>query len=331
MSKFGVSPLDPLMWDADAVMSVWDRRDRIDAQWLELLPNVAEWRQSTPERTERFSMLVNTIKADLSVWGVEVLGVFPSGVGGLTVAGERKGQQVVGKWVSEVDEVESFVRVAQALAAVGLGPQVVAFSSHGFLMNRVYPGVPLRSLTPSVGSVVRAAALLPIVRSLPLSVVGSKRDPFVGMRDDVMRLAGDDEDGFGARVLETLDAFVGAGHLAGGPVVAHGDFQLGNLLTCEVGGVDALMVVDGSGIRDSGLLDAGRLVVHATSDALGAQLDWDVEQTLVAVADAAAVNVDALVLVCRALAASTALYIKRCVPERKWESEANDFICRTLA
>jgi hypothetical protein len=321
------SPLDPAMWGVDAIASVWDRRDDVTAEGLLARANVAEWVASTPERSALFVSLVKQVVGDLRSWDVEPRGVYPSGVGGITVAVVRGDQQMVGKWVAEISEVTGLVTMAMALGDAGLGPRVLAASAHGFLMDRVDPGVPLRSFAPSLDAVVRAARLLPVVRTLPLTLAATRHDPLASMRADVTDRAGDDADGFGARVLAALD---GLAPWSGATSVAtHGDYQLGNVLTSDhaLGG---LMLVDTSGVADAGYLDAGRLAVHATCDALGAGFDWDIEAVVIAVAAAAEMDVDGVAAMARVMAANTALYIKRCVPERAWEWQACDAMCAAL-
>lgn len=223
----------------------------------------------------------------------------------------------------ETEEVEGLVAVSSTFGEVGLGPRVLATSSHGFLMESVNPGVPVRSLTPQLVNVESVARLLVNVRSLPVPSVVKGNEPLAALNENIVDLAGDDIDGFGGRVCDALDAL--APWLCGSTVLAHGDYQFGNVLTSDSAAGD-LMLIDAAGVSDTGFFDAGRLAVHATCDALGAGLRWNIVDVVNMVADAAEVDVEGVAAMAKMMAAHTALYIKRCVPSRSWEWKACDHI-----
>lgn len=321
------TPLDPAMWGLDAIASTWTRRDTITADELRGKDNVAEWVTSTPERSAAFSPLVDKVRADTRAWGVETRGVFPSGVGGLTLAVVRGDHHMVGKWVAEPATLAGITAMAIALGDAGLGPQVLDTSAHGYLMERVTPGWPLRSLPPTCERVLDAARLLPMVRTLSVPLTLLETQPFLAMRAGAKELAGNDTDGFGARVLEALDELTSL--VDAPPAVAHGEYQLGNILTSDStpGG---LLLIDAPGASDAGHLDAARLAVQATCDAVGSGYDWAIEDSVVAIAEAAEVDVGAVAGTARVMAANTALHIKRRVPKRSWEWRACDAMCAAL-
>jgi len=324
------SPLDPLMWAPSAIESAWGRVDRLEAVTLRCLPNIAEWMQSSRERSAALESIVELAHRDLSDWGADALGVLPAGVGGLTLAVRIGGRDGVAKWIAEVEERARRGLIAQMFSDAGIGPTILASSADGFLMERIVPSSPLRSAGSSRVSVRRSAEMLPQVRSLHIPSHSVFQDPMnqiVFAASTIARSDRADSDGFASRAHES--ALVAADAVTQLDVhVGHGDFQLGNVLETTLG---KLMLIDGSGSVESGYCDVARLVVHSLADAWGSGQRWDLRTAIRECASWAGLASAPLARVCLAQAAQNAWTIRRLVHGRDWEWRALDAMCVQLS
>ena len=265
--------LSPNMWSVEAIESVWHRQDQLSVEHLLEFENVREWVNSSESRATSLVTLLGQAKSDLDSWNVENLGIFPSGVGGITVAARGENGDCVGKWMVDGEALDLRVLSAQLLSQSRLGPEVLAVSRHGFLSRRVVPGTPIRSLMPSPSDVLDAVKLLAQLNEVPLPA-GRKLPSLTEIT--LLEIDACGKDGVSNPFWSTL-RHLNRRNLPTRPACfSHGDLQLGNVLVDE----NRLLLIDGLASVDEGYFDIARLVLHTFVDAAGRGEEWDLVNLL---------------------------------------------------
>lgn len=332
------------MWGTAEFVDVWKRRDPFTSESLLSRPNVGAWAASTQERGDGFEALVVAAQRDISAWGATPLGVFSCGYGGVSVAldlpgPDRRQRQGVGKWVAERDRVAAIAEGSQVLCEMGIGPAVLNVSDAGLLLERVVPGLPLRTLSPSLDGLRAAMETLAKLRGTPARRRGEVRHllspPLVEVSDWVTEAGRTSFDaGLSDHYALAVTCLYEAVELVDAQIegFGHGDYQSGNVLLASGAGLGGPMaVVDVVGTTDNGLVDAARFTTAWLVDAHMLGISLGIDAAIVLAAGQVGLDESELAKMCRLISGITGFHVRRTGPDRVSEYEGYSQLLRALS
>lgn len=307
------------MWSIEAIDSAWLRHDELTVESLLEHENVREWVNSSLTRSTGFEELLNRANIDLENWKAIPLGVLPSGVGALTLAVQHASGFAVAKWTSEIELHESQLLAASIYQRAQLGPSVLEISSSGYLMERVQPGIPLRSFKPNLDNLMKVVELLRQIQDIRFSQLPDLPSLDQITKKETLHVLSMESNNPFFEFMPRQDLPTGEFRLA------HGDLQLGNILTSN----DDLSVIDGLALKDNGYWDAARLVMHSFVDAYGQGIRWDLASLFKEVSGCLEIDFDSLCLYAkqRAVLDGTRLFQSGI---RQWEQDGYLFALNEL-